>query len=543
MKRKKKHTLQAMLMLFSLASVCIVAVLAYKEFKPMVVKAVTIEAGAPMPDAEDFLLNKRYEGSYITDMNQPDINQPGTYEIKIKVRNRILTSSLEVVDSTAPYGEPVNVTALKGEEIRADAFVTKVSDATTVSVEFKNQPDSDVPGDQQVTIYLKDSSSNTTELTAILTVLDIKSTVTIEAGSEMNITPKDFMDNDNYDIAFITDVNKLDISKPTTHPIQILVNGRMLNSNIEVIDTTPPSAIAVNQAIWKDDTIDPISFAKDVVDVSGVQFTYITPPDFSRIGDQKVSITMTDTYGNTAVLDAVLTVKEDTEAPVFTGVRDKTVYEGESVAYKKGVSVSDNRDKDVKFQVDSSKVNLSKPGVYVVNYSATDQAGNKAKTTSTVTVLEFTVSDETLNQLADKILADIVTDSMTSKEKARKIYNYVKGHISYTGDSDKSDWKKEAYRGVKNAVGDCFTYFSVAKMLLDRAGIDNMDVTRVGGKTRHYWHLINCGDGWYHYDTCPNRDKMDTFMLTDQEVADYTAKRGNNYYNFDKSLYPATPER
>ena len=42
-----------------------------------------------------------------------------------------------------------------------------------------------------------------------------------------------------------------------------------------------------------------------------------------------------------------------------------------------------------------------------------------------------------------------------------------------------------------------------------------MRVTRVGGKTSHYWNLINCGDGWYHFDSCPHKDKLETFMLTD----------------------------
>lgn len=543
MKKKKKHTLQAMLMLISFLTLCVVAYLAYSEFKPMVVKAVTMEAGAPMVDVKDFLLEDKYNGRYITDINNLDLNEPGIYEIRIKVRNRILTSNLEVVDSTPPVGEAVGVMALKGEEVQATAFVTNVSDATTVQAEFVSKPDTNIPGEQEVTIRLKDSSNNISELTAMLTVLDVKSSIQVEAGSEMDITPEDFLDNDNYDISFVTDIKSLDISKPATHQIQILVDGRTLNSNIETVDTTPPSAASVNQTIWKDETIEPISFVKEVKDVSGVQFTYLNQPDYSKLGDQEVTIVMTDTYGNRSELQAVLTVKDDIQPPVFSGVRDKTVYEGEGVAYKKGVSVTDNRDKDVKFQVDSSQVNLSEPGVYEVKYSATDSAGNKANMTSTVTVLEFVISDDMLNQVADEILADIVNDTMTKKEKAWAIYEYVRGHIAYTGESDKSDWKKEAYRGVKNAVGDCFTYFSVAKMLLTRVGIDNMDVTRVGGRTRHYWHLINCGDGWYHFDACPNKDKMQSFMLTDQQIADYTAKRGNNYYTFDKSLYPATPDK
>ena len=69
---------------------------------------------------------------------------------------------------------------------------------------------------------------------------------------------------------------------------------------------------------------------------------------------------------------------------------------------------------------------------------------------------------------------------------AWEIYRWIKGHVSYVGTSDKSDWKKEAYRGIVNGVGDCFTYYAVSEALLTRAGIDNMLVTRVGGRTQHF---------------------------------------------------------
>jgi hypothetical protein len=73
-----------------------------------------------------------------------------------------------------------------------------------------------------------------------------------------------------------------------------------------------------------------------------------------------------------------------------------------------------------------------------------------------------------------------------------------------------------------------------------------MRVTRVGGSSNHYWNLVNCGDGWYHFD-CSWRihgDYYVTFMKTDAEVAaytdDYTRRYPNhpNYYTFDPSLYP-----
>lgn len=541
-RRRRRHTMRAILMTICVMAFMVLVYLSYLEFKPMVVKALTIEAGGLMVDVKDFLLEKDINGKYITDISSLDLNVPGTYEIKIKVRNRIHTSSLEVVDSTAPHGVPIDVTALLGEEVHAGDFIDQVEDATPITVEFTKEPDTTVPGEQEVSVILMDTSGNSTKLTSKLNVLDVKSKIQVEAGSDTMIQPEDFLEHEDIDISFVTDISTLDLSRPITHEIQINVGGRRLTSYIEVVDTTPPTGRAVNQTTWKDEPIEATAFATDVSDLSGIQFSYKVRPDFTVEGDQEVTILLTDSFGNTSTLTAMLTVKTDTEPPVFSGIRDKKVYAGEGVAYKKNVTVRDNKDGELTFQVDSSRVKLNTPGVYTVYYSAVDAAGNKAEASATVTVLEFIVTDEMLNELADDILQDITTEGMTKREVAYEIYRYVKGHVAYTGDSDKSSAKNEAYRGIKNAVGDCFTYYAVSEILLTRAGIDNMRVTRVGGRTKHFWNLVNCGDGWYHFDSCPHKDKIESFMLTDAEVATYTAKRGNNYYTFDTSLYPATPE-
>ena len=170
-------------------------------------------------------------------------------------------------------------------------------------------------------------------------------------------------------------------------------------------------------------------------------------------------------------------MKEDTEPPVFYGVKDLTVLEGNAVSYKRGVSVTDNKDKDITFQVDSSKVNINKVGTYKVYYTAQDSAGNKTSKTATVTVEPFVVTDEMLFDKVDAILADITTEGMTKREVAWEIYQWVKAHVGYVGTSDKSDWKKEAYR---ESLTVSVIALPIMRLLafLTRAGIDNMRVTR-----------------------------------------------------------------
>lgn len=541
-KRKYKRIIQLFLIGFSLIALIIVTGLIYMDMRPMVVKAVTVEAGTQVVEVKDFLLDKSKKATFITDINSLDFNVPGVYEIQIQINNRIHSSNLEIVDTVAPKADPVSVIALKNEELDAFNFVTNVVDATEVRASFVTKPDTSISGEQEVTILLEDLGKNSITLNANLKVLDVKNSITVEAGSVLDVRASDFVENDNLNINILSDLSKLDISQPTVHTIEIEVDGRVLKSNIEVVDTTPPYATAIDKEVWKGDSISPIDFLENISDISAVRVSFGNEPDFESPGTREISVIVEDAYGNKTELKPMMTVKEDTDPPVFYGIQDKTVFEGDSVSYKKGVSVRDNRDKDVKFQVDSSKVNLSKAGTYKVYYTAEDSAGNKAEASATITVEKLLVTDEMLNEKVDKILAKITKEGMTKREIAWEIYQWVKGHVAYTGSSDKSDWRKEAYRGIVTGLGDCFTYYAVSEAFLTRAGIDNMRVTRVGGKTEHYWNLINCGDGWYHFDTCPNKDKLQTFMLTDKEVEAYTKKRGNNYYTFDKSLYPATPE-
>ena len=541
-KRRKKRIAQMTIMFFSMLTMAIVVLLAYMDRKPMVAQAVTVEAGTPSVDVDKFMLAEDKTGSFVTDMASLNMDVPGEYEIQIRINKKIYSSLLEVIDTTAPTAEPVEVIALKDEQVEASQFVTNVMDVTDVKISFVQEPDLSTSGEKEVKIALEDTSHNIKIIESKLTVLNVKGSIQVEAGTVIDLKPEDFVDNSNIKVRILSDLSVLDISSPRVHSIEIEVDGRILNSNIEVVDTTPPVVIAKNVTAWKGDTVMASDFVDRISDISSVNLSFSQSPDFEKSGSQEVIVIAEDEYGNRTQITSTLTITADTEPPVFYGIKDKIVYEGDAVSYKKGVSVKDNRDTDVSFQVDSSKVNLGKEGTYTVYYTAKDAAGNKTTESATITVQKLVVSDELLNEKVDGILAKIVKDSMTKREKAYEIYKWVKSHVAYTGSSDKSDWKKEAYRGIVNGLGDCFTYYAVSEAFLTRAGIDNMRVTRVGGRTQHFWNLIDCGDGWYHFDTCPNKDKKETFMLTDKEVEAYTKQRGNNYYSFDKSLYPATPE-
>ena len=255
------------------------------------------------------------------------------------------------------------------------------------------------------------------------------------------------------------------------------------------------------------------------------------------------SVTATPTIAPTptATPDPTQPPIPDYEAPVLTGVVNRQFYVGEGIAYLKGVKAMDAIDGEVEVTVDRSKVDVKAAGDYEVTYTAKDRAGNTVTETAIITLSEVTVTEAQLDEIADRVLSEIITDSMTLEQKAWEIYKYVNTHVQYTDSSDKSDWRAEAYRGITQGVGDCFTYFSVSQILLTKIGADILPVERQGGFTRHYWHLCNLGSGWYHFDACIHKPVFVSFMRTDAEFDVFAAKQkpGYNYYTYDKTRYPA----
>ncbi|MBQ9030450.1 MAG: hypothetical protein IJ106_03240 [Parasporobacterium sp.] len=240
----------------------------------------------------------------------------------------------------------------------------------------------------------------------------------------------------------------------------------------------------------------------------------------------------------------------DSAAPVIYGVMPIVVYSGHSVAYKDGIYLSDDNDSNPNLEIDNSQVDLTVPGVYPVTYIARDRDGNVTEELTTVTVLEGTelISEEEINQLADRVLEAIIPDDTISDEmKCLKVYEYLHA-IGYVDEVHSPDWLQNAYWMLTKREGDCFCYYSVARLLLTRLGYEVMEV-RNNNNYVHYWCLVSIDKGatWWHFDACCWSWGEDGILclVSDRYLAEFTRRHmtsdGRLIHAWDMTLYPSTP--
>ena len=489
---------------------------------------LVLEAGSPAP-TEDELLLSAYGDVRITPITEEMMRTPGTYTLEITADGTRSETRLVVRDTGPPTGRGITQILAPGDAVRPDMFVTDVYDETAVAVTFAAPPDLDSLEPQTVALELRDRGGNVA--TVYATLLFTNAAPKVIEARHMGVSVRELLEEGTYteaslDMQFIPD----DVGQ---HVIAVTVDGVRNIALIEVRDTTPP-LITVKRSQWYLGTPIAADGLADTEDVTEASLEYLREPDWNR-ETQQVTFVSVDTSGNRAEETITLTLTQDVEPPELYGVRDLYGYVDEPVAYLSDVFAWDDCDGDVEVTVDASAVDGSRIGSYPVVYYAKDKRGNTASRQATIRIVTSKVEVDRAQEVADEIIAKILTDDMTLAEQIEAIYDYVFTKVHYVATSNKQDWRSEAVRGLTTGRGDCFTSYAAARLLLEQTDAEIKSVQRSGDNTHHYWLLVNIGTGWYHFDACSAwTGKYRCFMWTDAE----TRSHSRSYWNYDPSLYP-----
>ncbi len=394
---------------------------------------------------------------------------------------------------------------------------------------------------------------------------NLKKEVVIEAGSSIKI--EDFFSNCPVDAKFVTDVSDIDTDVPAVYQLTISYEKAFTEDvTLKIEDHTGPDGKAISQRVyttWKmPEAEECVDGLYDLSGIAIVKYEEDTPK-FEKSGEFSVPVVVTDMYGNDTVIKVPFTVIDDREAPVIEGVHDIEI-EGDAteIDLMEGVFAYDDCDPEPTVKVNDFSVNYKKSGEYEMTYSAIDEAGNVSNVKATLKIV-LPESEKDKNKDADKdtssdsdssgssgysgsssggssdsayAAAEKVMNSLwrdSDVETARAIFKWVHSNISYQTVSDYMSYEEAAYRGFTKRNGDCYVYFSCAKMLLDCAGIPNMMVERFPVYSNgHYWNLVQLDGEWYHCDATVFRDHAAMyFMCTDDEIDD-------SHHSFNGALYP-----
>ena len=309
-------------------------------------------------------------------------------------------------------------------------------------------------------------------------------------------------------------------------------------ANVETKDVKWPTNVEISAS----------EFVNNIDEIKGLTCEFETAPNITTAGVVSVKIIVKTEDGAQKTFEAKLELYEDTEAPVIEGVINRHFNIGDNITYLKGITATDALEGEVEVSVDNSQIQFDERGTalvgdYLVTYTAVDKSGNTATATAIYYFEENGINDEMIDEAIANVLAEIIEDDMTLEQKANAIYLYTYDNIAYTGNSDKDDYRKEAYNGITKLQGDCYTYFAVAKALLNEVGASTIDVERAPGvrNDHHYWLLVDLGTGYYHFDATRRAYWFNGFMATDAQVNAYSTNVVNGFYYFDTTLYPATP--
>ena len=218
----------------------------------------------------------------------------------------------------------------------------------------------------------------------------------VQLGKPISVDPSTYVDAD-YDVTGIAkvDTSKVDIYSVGTYPLYITCGKQTKKINIKIVDTVAPTITLATQKTYqsKETALLVSKIVSSITELSGhVTFefsdgNYSTSNDavktingvkftdvgvrFQETGERSVELKVTDESGNSSSVSFVVV---NTGAPALEGLSEISVEQGTEatkIDLLTGVKAVDEVDGDIssKIEVDSSTVDTSKTGDYVVKYS------------------------------------------------------------------------------------------------------------------------------------------------------------------------------
>lgn len=395
-KRRKKSLLIPILLAIALLLCGLLGWMLYILWgdSQQVFQDVTLELGRKTLSIQDFLtpLGNPARASFVTDPGKLDLSKVGRTSLTLKHGTKTCVVNLIIEDTTSPIAAfvPEYTVSLPDSLPQAGALVERAEDLSPVRTYYAQEPE--IPADYSditVTIVVEDTSGNSISGQCVLHFTGwLQEHCTLELGQDL--TPEMLLIDPARDADLLNSEQLKEIGKTLgDHTLLVETGGTSAQCVITVQDTTPPELILRNNHVLPGDGIDLVDFIVSATDLSGEPEVYLEKdfPDFDKEGTYSIGIVAKDSSGNITKKEATLWISKNQSPPVIQGAYGTLKVSVNSAPdFLKGVTAKDDIDPKCDVTVDTTGLDLTKPGSYTITYSAIDSSGNVGTCQRTVIV-------------------------------------------------------------------------------------------------------------------------------------------------------------
>lgn len=117
---------------------------------------------------------------------------------------------------------------------------------------------------------------------------------------------------------------------------------------------------------------------------------------------------------------------------------------------------------------------------------------------------------EEAGELAEQVAAEVVTGSMTEREKAEALYAYLAGNVTYDrryySDREQMPYDSQTAIGaLRDGKAICGGYSHALELLFEKAGIPCFHMTGKCFRENHMWNLAKVDGKWLWFDVTSDR--------------------------------------
>ena len=480
----------------------------------------TVELGINRLRLEHFLREgaKAEKATFVTDMKSIALDEIGTHSVTLAYGSKEETVRLTIQDSTPPEVAFLEErTVYAGEELKPEDFVEYMEDVSGATAAFADEIEiPETNADRMITVLVTDGNGNQVEGQCRVSFLWMKEELVWEYGKK--ITKGDILYNAEHNAALL-DQAELDRINQSGVGTYTLTSSTGAQCKVTVQDTKGPELKVLQAHTWPSEKVTVEDFVASAEDPSGVaSVELLTQINIREKGVHPVQIRAVDKLGNETLAETTIKINLDHYDPVFEGLTDMDVEKNGTPDYETGITVTDNIDGEIGFTYDSSAVDVSKPGVYFVNYTAADEAGNETTARRRITVRP---DEADIQALVEQIAADIPNDP-------KEIRNFAWKKIRYSASWGEPD---AIWHGFTKWSGNCYVHALCLKALFDAKGYET-HLIWTKDKT-HYWVMVKLEEGWRHMDATPSEQHVRILYMTD-----YDRKATLDGRNWDRTLWP-----